>query len=698
MRFPRLSHLFHRRTKSDTAIVIPPKKSTAPKRRSLSSLFLNDSTFGEGFTTGSSLVSEVLASVPISPFPLTAPPVLPADTTSQAFSSVSRTSTGAFFLDSPCVHHEQRILELGHALQEKITECKRLSALEMELHSEKVALQEARESNNLLSADIAELQADVMRARKELFDALNRQIPEAKETHRIKELERENNRLRKFIEVVISLGGHKPVLQQAFDSSLHGRDPEEAIVDAITDAILVPGSTWKRLLGPAIGQRVQVDYVAQLNCTLRARKDATEWRKKTKYWKRKARENDLHINTVTPSVSQLSDIVVELSPERQKAFDALVEKLRHGKLLIQGVSDDDEMSEDIEVLEVKAVFPPPGAFPLPPIAEIDHETGSTRHPYLAYSTLGIGRGSNTTLRRASTMSSILPYSNLAPLASVTFRETHAIKASHSRHRRDSFASLLDVTPSVSISSQVSARSTQRRNSLLGLVRNSQSNLANIIHGSFKAALPKEMVVAAVPSCDRVDASALLDDSISEDYQVLGYHPLLASSGSGSCPSSTSRTPRASELISVGSKVSHLQDGLPPETPTVRNFASISSTPVELLSSFSTSQELQRSPSASPGVKKSRLPVLRMSPLKHTIRRLSISRPVLVETTNAAATIAPSTERVTKRRTKITSGSENETPKGRVRAGKVGGPSPTKRGPPMRFGFGSASGTKNSKRI
>ncbi|KAI1790068.1 hypothetical protein LXA43DRAFT_1075004 [Ganoderma leucocontextum] len=135
----------------------------------------------------------------------------------------------------------------------------------------------------------------------------------------------ERDRLRRFIELMVSVGGHKPVLQSAYqrvtgqgEGSGGGEDAETALVAAIKDAVRQPGSVWRGLLEPVTGARTQDEYLAQVRCTLDARKQTMDWRKRTKFWKGKAKEEGRNGDTVTPSASALSAVADAIPAERRK--------------------------------------------------------------------------------------------------------------------------------------------------------------------------------------------------------------------------------------------------------------------------------------------------------------------------------------------------------------------------------------------
>ncbi|KAI0757886.1 hypothetical protein BC629DRAFT_1296372, partial [Irpex lacteus] len=123
----------------------------------------------------------------------------------------------------------------------------------------------------------------------------------------LSEVQTKNDRLQALFDL--------PILVSVFQAVLSGATPLEALINSVKQAISqssLPGSSsnpWRTLLEPVVGSRSPEDYIAQVNCTLRARRESRDWRKKALFWKGHAREDGRHQDTVTPSSSQLSDIV-----------------------------------------------------------------------------------------------------------------------------------------------------------------------------------------------------------------------------------------------------------------------------------------------------------------------------------------------------------------------------------------------------
>ncbi|KAI0768302.1 hypothetical protein BD413DRAFT_447340, partial [Trametes elegans] len=127
---------------------------------------------------------------------------------------------------------------------------------------------------------------------------------------------------------VLAAGEHerKPVVERAYCAVLGGAEPEAALVEAIKQAVAQPDSVWRRLLEPVTGVRTQDEYLAQVRCTLDARTQTRDWRKRAAFWRRAAKDDGRHADTVTPSVSALSDVGDVVPNERKTKVDEMLGK------------------------------------------------------------------------------------------------------------------------------------------------------------------------------------------------------------------------------------------------------------------------------------------------------------------------------------------------------------------------------------
>ncbi|OBZ66381.1 hypothetical protein A0H81_13614 [Grifola frondosa] len=519
MRFPRLSHLFHRRTKSDSDLA--PVSITVP-------VTAYATTHASTVPTGDSS------------YPLT-----------------------------------QRIRYLESALQGQYEANRCIPVLEAALQTERAALHTAREANSILMEDITALQADILEVRKELFSALDNRL--STNDDRLMALSAENAcliverlRNRRFIELMISAGGRTlPVLDHTWQLVSNGAEPEEALVIAIKEAVSRPGSSWRVLLEPVTGQRSPEEYIAQVNSTLQARRETHDWRKRAKFWKGAALESGRHSMTVTPSPSNISSIIEELSSERQQAVDDLLERLRSGTHPLK-VKRKNTRAHEIE--NGAMVEAPPAALSIqitPSMATISEVEEEAEH-HLNIITLS----STPVAPLAATSSSmILPisfshshtcvnssYANLPPLASETFRASQSIKSIASRRSSkqprevgegDAKLRRQSIPRSQSASthdSRASVKSKHRRTQIVAvplvqvhaqsttsIVGPSKSNSAQSLFGASVSAATNISAAFAFGSTGRLCTSATLvpsSGSESTSISASGTASGLSSSSSG----------------------------------------------------------------------------------------------------------------------------------------------------------------------
>ncbi|TFK70573.1 hypothetical protein BDN72DRAFT_766288, partial [Pluteus cervinus] len=130
--------------------------------------------------------------------------------------------------------------------------------------------------------------------------------------------------LKQLVSAVTDLGVKAPALEQAKEAVFGGALTEDALVDAIKGAASKPGSTWARILPAIVGPRTDDNYISAINLTLKTRRELKEARKITRFWKTLALADPSHDGVLTPSPSELSDVVEELSTERRMAIKELM--------------------------------------------------------------------------------------------------------------------------------------------------------------------------------------------------------------------------------------------------------------------------------------------------------------------------------------------------------------------------------------
>ena len=108
-------------------------------------------------------------------------------------------------------------------------------------------------------------------------------------------------------------------------------------------------------LAPPEGTRTQGEYAAQVRCTLGARAEARSWRARAAFWKRAAREEGRHTETVTPSASALATTQqmeeVHIGAARRARVEEMLQRLKAGELPLRvtrvGHADDGTEGEDL---------------------------------------------------------------------------------------------------------------------------------------------------------------------------------------------------------------------------------------------------------------------------------------------------------------------------------------------------------------
>lgn len=553
----------------------------------------------------------------------------------------------------------QRVFDLETALGCQEDEAHRtVLSLKDQLKAARSALAETREANLLLAADVSRLQVDVMHARGEIYTAMNYQLrfPTGSESARNLALWQENDRLRTFTKLVVSCGAPNRVLERTSLRVEQGFDPEDSLVSAIKLSMEDPESVWHRLLNPLVGSRSPQDYLAQTNCTLKARRESRDWQKKARFWKDAAKEDERHASTVTPSASQLSDVTSNVSSERKVAVDDMLHKLRHGSLPLT-----------VEPRNSALVNQPVGAELQPPQDSVASSRSASNASQPSESEL-IGLttivesasesesddaiapdGSSTSLfsvmdpplsRSSCTLHSGMPstdvslMSSLAPLASVSFRESHSIKSVSSRRRRSR-----RLSPSNSMSSQEShhSRLSDRKAKILAASRSMSLNMVQVSSAlELAPTLPtgESGITGSAEELARMVSDAL------EAENLLSDGPESQDSSADDIRPSA-QSPPGVPVGRSGAEV-FTNTVTQPENKKSPPTISIAMTPPRKLQTPSISpysraaDQSPSTPGSSPDAKKSRLPVLKLASVPRTFRRLSISRPVLVDTTNASA--------------------------------------------------------------
>ena len=365
MRFPKLmTTLFHRRTKSDPEmdrLTSPPIAN--PQTRPISQTSIAELPI-QSVPPSQSAADLLVPIAPLSPLEFSVPfpsphhPIEPAKTVSfqvdDRHADPSAPSPHSETLlasptprPKPCPR--QRREDHDHDADARI------ASLNAALRAERIAREVAEEACGEYAVKVTALQDEVIQLRRTLFasvtapdnqtlnpsfattlDSIMDASAAGDDSLVVAEniaLVVERDRLRRFIELMVSVGGHKPVIDSAYkrvtgqgEGSGGGEDAEAALAAAIKDAVRQPGSVWREILEPVTGARTQDEYLAQVRCTLDARKETMDWRKRSRFWKRKAREDGRNGDTVTPSVSALSEVADGIPAERRTRMGEAMEK------------------------------------------------------------------------------------------------------------------------------------------------------------------------------------------------------------------------------------------------------------------------------------------------------------------------------------------------------------------------------------
>ncbi|KAK7473165.1 hypothetical protein VKT23_001264 [Stygiomarasmius scandens] len=292
--FRRLSQLVHRRTKSDSAAT-----ERGPPTQFVSSLSLNDVHASE------QPFHPTLQSV-LPPAPLMSPLIIH----NSSFDSVTPQL-------SPPAHTVQPMPTSENAT--------------------KVAAIHRR---------IREIQQDYHRVRASI-DALQAEALQSKSASTSGITEQELEQCVKFADAVRAAGldGLAHVHNSTHSSV---QNFEEAAVDAIQEAADDPRGIWSKITDGVVGPRAPKEYISAIATIIRNRWESRAVRKARHFWKKAAKENPNNANIVTPSASNLSELIEALSPERQRAVEELLKK-RHSFAPRSGDHPPEQVSNGTDV-------------------------------------------------------------------------------------------------------------------------------------------------------------------------------------------------------------------------------------------------------------------------------------------------------------------------------------------------------------
>ncbi|KAI0089581.1 hypothetical protein BDY19DRAFT_942980 [Irpex rosettiformis] len=447
MKFPKLSSFF-KRSQSDSAISSRLESTITPPPRPSSLSAVDDLVLP--LDTSNPFASELLAAGNLVQTPS-------VDLSSANSSSIGTVSAKGTASDVSCAS-SGHISAASHTVVVEVL-TRRIQELEEQRphqdtnrsttddQSSGVTHQELRQLNNRLSSELSNVRLTLERTIEQLSV-----------------VQTKNDRLQALFDL--------PILVSVFQAVLSGDNPLDALIRSVklavsqaSDSGTASGSNpWRTLLEPVVGPRSPEDYIAQVNCTLRARRESRDWRKRAIFWKGHAREDGRHQETVTPSSSQLSDIVLQGA--------VCLPRANH----VQDIADNKSTATRNSILVERTIevhdpdFPAKMQVPIVSSIEQVSPSGSssnvearisvhssiaagnitTGHCDEQLPALGLSRIISSFERHQvasrsdvdvfapvqnDTTSTHHLYGNLPPLASVTFRESYSIRSISSKKDR-----------------------------------------------------------------------------------------------------------------------------------------------------------------------------------------------------------------------------------------------------------------------
>ncbi len=224
MRFPKISQIFHRRSKSDSALSqhLGPVIDIIPQPRPISASFLDGLVFPHD--TDSSLCSEILTAIPIRPLSVTIPRVSSSAVSSRNTVHSANSSISAASHSIVVEVLTRRIQDLEASLQSHEGEpCPGVS-LEAELEHSREVLLQAQPTNHSLTSKVAELETRLKQTQEELSEALRQTV--SPQSDELEALRAENKRLTNLLRVFVPSNATCSVLDCAAARVKAGEDSE----------------------------------------------------------------------------------------------------------------------------------------------------------------------------------------------------------------------------------------------------------------------------------------------------------------------------------------------------------------------------------------------------------------------------------------------------------------------------------------
>jgi hypothetical protein len=187
------------------------------------------------------------------------------------------------------------------------------------------------ELSSLRSDYFMELSTDIVRRRK---DAATNEA-----------LDQKLERSERFLTSIVETGLHNPVLSEAWRAVKAGQPADDALVESIKKAASRPGTSWSTIIPAVTGPRSPEHYLSAINLTLKTRLDLKKAIQVGRFWKKTAKKDPAHTETVTPSASDLSDVSLPNEfklKERGTEVDDLLANIRiNGLPMRTKISDPD---------------------------------------------------------------------------------------------------------------------------------------------------------------------------------------------------------------------------------------------------------------------------------------------------------------------------------------------------------------------
>lgn len=202
-----------------------------------------------------------------------------------------------------------------------------LNARIMQMESQLAYL---KDEHSTLEQDLVDYRTDLLHTRTELYSEMLCSARHQQQTmddfRTIQKLEARHQR---FCTLLVDIGIPRSTVDVICQVIQSGNgSPDDILVDAIKDASNDNHTLLSRLKPIVTDERTPEHYQSALNLTLNIRKELKSQKKRSKFWKKLAQEDDRHGNIITPSPSDISSIRQDLSPERQGALDALIARRR----------------------------------------------------------------------------------------------------------------------------------------------------------------------------------------------------------------------------------------------------------------------------------------------------------------------------------------------------------------------------------